>query len=821
MSESERRCSAELNLADNALPIPIQIFLWKQVSPFVRPKLGKLHEASCMFCQHAMTGHHELKEACKSFERVLVQNIRSGLKPDLVEAMKLIPRWRLIQASLPHVMHAVASILYNRMKDGNIQSLGAVETKLLYTLHWIILDAVDECSDEDFEMGVFHSSPFYYLFSIPTITLFVYLFAPICHNLKESDFQNFRLENGLKIWQAMWEFRHPDAPCFASHCKPKPKLLDGKLPKVKAQFGDVFLGPLLSLFLMDPHQVNCDSLADIIKTVFEEDKTICYIHSKNDNFVLEKSLAVAGKAVLNYQMAYLHQTTSDIFCNGYILNLNDVAEFENYFHNRTKYSFYFKPHRRLLLFSNNSVKVTATLELISNLYGLDIITATRASGRIIFYSVYRNQTLLAWNYADISTLTLNKAKFKRFNWSPNFYIKNKRYPFRVSLFNCPPFVTLSRNGTEVGGTEHVIIETIAKTWPVEYKILTSPVKGMWSMVWKEMEDNSSDVAACSMWLSASTGKSVDFTYPFRQTCVTFLVPKPQLLPDSTFPFQPLQVEVWVLDTVVIFVATAFLYFIRSFYEDKVDVVEVYLHLIRLGSVGAIKQFPSLKQLPVRFSVLAWIWAVVILSTYYQAGLTSNLTKPRYANDVRTLKDMAERKLIWLAPTSYFQKNFLSSGSTTFATLAESYVKGDVEDLTPNKALTVKTLENVFVCDIENLDEEKRKPLKVLGECFGRYYYAFVLQKNSPFTQIFDRYSYMFSEHGLLKYWYRISLKEIRAQEVLFRAYTREGGATMDLAKMQGAFYLLVVVYVASAVVFLMEISFYKYYCICKFGLKIK
>ncbi|KYB29509.1 Protein unc-80 homolog-like Protein [Tribolium castaneum] len=241
MPDSDRS-SGDNNFNDEALPIPIQVFLWRQVSPFVKPKLGKLHEASCMFCQHSMTGHHELKEACKIFEKVLVQNIQSGLKPDLCEAIRSIPRWKLIQASLPHVMHSTASLLFTRMKDGNIQSLGAVETKLMYTLHWIILDAAEECADSDYEKGIFHSSPFYYLFSIPTITLFVYLFAPMCHHLKESDFQNFRLENGLKIWQAMWEFRHPEALCFTSHCKPKPKYLLGKNLKQKTQFGDVFLG---------------------------------------------------------------------------------------------------------------------------------------------------------------------------------------------------------------------------------------------------------------------------------------------------------------------------------------------------------------------------------------------------------------------------------------------------------------------------------------------------------------------------------------------------------------------------------------------------
>ena len=46
---------------------------------------------------------------------------------------------------------------------------------------------------------------------------FIYLFAPICTNVREADFlQSFRLESGKKIWQAMWEFRHPDAECFTS-----------------------------------------------------------------------------------------------------------------------------------------------------------------------------------------------------------------------------------------------------------------------------------------------------------------------------------------------------------------------------------------------------------------------------------------------------------------------------------------------------------------------------------------------------------------------------------------------------------------------------
>ena len=63
---------------------------------------------------------------------------------------------------------------------------------------------------------------------------FVYLFAPICHNIRETDFdqviitsemrvtlfkffnKNMRLQNGKKIWSALWEYRHPDLECFTA-----------------------------------------------------------------------------------------------------------------------------------------------------------------------------------------------------------------------------------------------------------------------------------------------------------------------------------------------------------------------------------------------------------------------------------------------------------------------------------------------------------------------------------------------------------------------------------------------------------------------------
>ena len=82
------------------------------------------------------------------------------------------------------------------------------ETKLLYTLHWIILDAASECEDMEQERFGGSAPSSSYLFSIDNLQLFVYLFAPIILSMKEHHFQTLKLENGLRLWQLLWAYRY-------------------------------------------------------------------------------------------------------------------------------------------------------------------------------------------------------------------------------------------------------------------------------------------------------------------------------------------------------------------------------------------------------------------------------------------------------------------------------------------------------------------------------------------------------------------------------------------------------------------------------------
>ncbi|ESO92838.1 hypothetical protein LOTGIDRAFT_232936 [Lottia gigantea] len=211
---------------DQTVPLPIQTFFWRQTSPFIRPKQGKLCEASCV-----------------SFERVVVQNILHGLSPSLCEAIQSVSRWKTIQAAFPHLMHACSSLLSIRKRTHPEAKFTPFEIKLLYTLHWIILDASSECSDAEPEKQPKGATSMY-MHPLSTIQLFVYQFAPLIHTIKDEDFQSLKLENGLQLWQPLWEYRQPDIPCFSTPVKPQRNVLKAQrnLLKVNTNAANIYVG---------------------------------------------------------------------------------------------------------------------------------------------------------------------------------------------------------------------------------------------------------------------------------------------------------------------------------------------------------------------------------------------------------------------------------------------------------------------------------------------------------------------------------------------------------------------------------------------------
>lgn len=127
----------------------------------------------------------------------------ADLPPNLSRSMNTIPRWHFVQGALPFVLHCCAALLSNRALHGNIEErLTVPETKLLYTLHWILIKAPEEVENYSGKLYPLH-----------IVELFIQSVVPYVNCIQPQDL-TFRLQEGHELWEALWEFRTPPLKCF-------------------------------------------------------------------------------------------------------------------------------------------------------------------------------------------------------------------------------------------------------------------------------------------------------------------------------------------------------------------------------------------------------------------------------------------------------------------------------------------------------------------------------------------------------------------------------------------------------------------------------
>lgn len=105
---------------------------------------------------------------------------------------------------MPYILQCCSTLLSNRCRLGNVERLGNAERELLYTLHWILLEAPRICCVVDTESLLYPQT---------IIEQFVHGLIPHVYSMRESDL-TFRLENGVAIWGPLWKHEKPQVTPF-------------------------------------------------------------------------------------------------------------------------------------------------------------------------------------------------------------------------------------------------------------------------------------------------------------------------------------------------------------------------------------------------------------------------------------------------------------------------------------------------------------------------------------------------------------------------------------------------------------------------------
>lgn len=413
-------------------------------------------------------------------------------------------------------------------------------------------------------------------------------------------------------------------------------------------------------------------------------------------------------------------------------------------------------------------------------------------------------------------------EFKRNSWRPRLDRK-----FRISFFRCMPFVVYDKNSKTFTGTEYNMIKEILKDFQVEYSFhghRKENAYSFWNEVVNEVSRGDSDIALCSLWQSINIKRNVSLSYPHNQVCITFLVPKPKLLSEVSYVFQPFRFILWLTVMAAILFISFFVRFLTYFcHTDRTNKQSVIfsdsftpiLHAIRIFTLGSLKKKIPTTQTHLRILFIIFAFVCLCLSTAYSAGFTSSLTYPRYSEPIWTIKDMIKQN-VKISLKEHADKN----EEANLKSFLKEFINPDVQFLANqfasddsdkySHAKLVKVWGGRYVTDAEDMDDYSKTHYQVLRECIMQENIVFVLQRNSPFISFINKQIQRLIEHGFADYWYKKSLIEsdMSYMSNFYTTYVENfRPKPLYSKKLQGAFYLLNFGLLLSFIVFLVELIY--------------
>ncbi|XP_066145989.1 glutamate receptor ionotropic, delta-2-like [Euwallacea fornicatus] len=562
----------------------------------------------------------------------------------------------------------------------------------------------------------------------------------------------------------------------------------------------------------------------LFNLIFENANTLCYIYEK-DVYLKEPLLKQIGKplVMLEFKNETIIRSRYMSRCQGYILNINRFKSFKALLKRRDSSTDLIRNRRRMAILYNDKAPVRFPEFL--GLYALDVMELEVYYDKQISLKGYRvvrlesDEVVFQWGVND-KGYSFDGKKFAQRAWNAGSFFKKFNYTFKFAMFNCEPFIYVDADKGVLGGPEVSLAREMTRGYPVEFVFPDRKIANPWSYVLSTVETKKSDMAGCSQFVTNMGKNNVDFTLNMNQICNTFLVPKARPLPAAFFLVQPFNFNVWVASSFLMIFATLTLLVFMKYWGKfsncksalpETDYSSVLISVVRAYSFGNMQLSRHVSRIwSIRLSFLCLIFHSFLTSTYYNAGLSSNIAIPRLGRQINTLQDIVDNGLVF-QEKSYIQKDFIHVNSSLFNNLALLYRQGDRTKtiLDGTSVVTVKTLENSYVTDLYGFKGEELQNYRALKECIGNFYMGFALQINSPFKREFDRVAQKIMESGIMKKWLNDRIyPEKRVQDPFFSSFNSNVRYTIITSeRLFGVFVLLIVGYVLSCISLVFEILY--------------
>lgn len=392
----------------------------------------------------------------------------------------------------------------------------------------------------------------------------------------------------------------------------------------------------------------------------------------------------------------------------------------------------------------------------------------------------------------------------------NNYIEHNlnRKLLKVLWFSYGPYVYES-NG-RINGIEPKILTHLAQEMTLNYVYFDNKT---WTGQILHLVDNTADISISGHWLSQILALGGEATVQYASLSSTFLIPRPGLLPATTYVFQTLNSKVWILLIFTIIIYSAILHLVdwvlTNFMHKNTNRIygrKDYNYIIIIISYLTMTPTPQpSKYSIIRLLILFWTIIAIILTTSFSAGLSSIAMIPRRYKPIETMTDLAEADIPCYT-LEYYIRDLLKESELKSAQKVASNMFAREHSPSPGACICQEVVvlhDNILIPSY--LDELNEETLMLFKENLHETYNVIALAKNSPYKKIFNRKLNQLMEHGFITKWISEEKSQTSIADV-FKGFQLKiiRKQSLQLYKLQGAFILLFIGDIIAFVAFLHE-----------------
>ncbi|KAK5639769.1 hypothetical protein RI129_010580 [Pyrocoelia pectoralis] len=420
---------------------------------------------------------------------------------------------------------------------------------------------------------------------------------------------------------------------------------------------------------------------------------------------------------------------------------------------------------------------------------------------------------------DWEILTYNPFTKKVGNWSGNYEglfsdrpLKMNGYKVRGGVIEDEPQSIFDKEG-KVYSTDFVVINSIFKWLNASLSVVQ-----LHNSSYKQLND---EIIAgkldCGLntnfikKLTSEVNSHLQFAYPYQINAYVFLLPRPQNLPIYLNIFMVFTIELWFCILVSCTLMTLAIVLIDKIAHRQHSLVSrenPFFQTMRL-----MINLPSAEHRRTIFSKkLLFIFGLLLsfcLNALFQSSLISVLVKPKRVKRLTTLRQLSESGI----PIYLYAKNLIVRSNTSYLLQKQCVDKNKTEIMkmimagNTNNVYSCNTLQCVEIMVRRSRNKFRKNMFYILQEKWIPGHRGYIFPKNSPFIDTVNRFIVLYKEFGLQSYKFGDleTEKNLIPEPNNYVKYKNTGATVLTLDHMQTAFYILLLGYVISFLVFLVEV----------------